>query len=134
PLMGHTGLTAVEPPFPVSERPSLRDHGFGQSASHTPAAKLRAKIKTLHLANSGFQFMQSHATGLLTLVFSQQQPAIRRGVVSRKSRKFLVEALKAQAEAERFSILAKKFTHLSNLARRFRLPQGKSGISHAVFP
>ena len=66
--------------------------------------------------------MQRNTTRQLTPVLGNQQPAIGRSIVSGKAGEFLLEALKAQAEAERFSVLEKKLTRLRDLGRRFCLP------------
>ena len=131
------GITGSTVSRRIFRYPIVRASAITASASarpDPPATKLRAKIEALHLADSGFEFVQRDATRQFASVFSQQQAAVRRGVISRKARKFLVETLKAQAEAERFSILEKKLTSLSHLGRRLRLLQSKSGIGHAIIP
>jgi hypothetical protein len=49
--------------------------------------------------------MERNAAGELAFIFHQQQAALRRSVVTRKSGKFLVEVLKAEAEAQGLRVL-----------------------------
>jgi hypothetical protein len=44
---------------------------------------------------------------------------VGRCIVARKSGKFFIEVLKAQAEAERLRVFEKEFAGLSELGRRF---------------
>ena len=81
-----------------------------RSASDAPqpfAAKFRAQVQTLHLADAVFKFMQRNASGELAIVFGQQQPSLGRSVVAGKSGQFLIEILKAQAEAQGLRVLEK---------------------------
>ncbi len=78
--------------------------------------------------------MQGDATGQLAPVLRYKKPPVGRGIVTRKACQFLIEALKAQTEAERLCIFEKKFAGLFDLYRRFRLRHGEPGISHAFIP
>lgn len=130
--VGHDWLDGVESHFPVSDCPSFGDQGFRQRAPCASTAKLWTKIEALHLANSRFQFVQRHTACQCAAIFRDQQPAFRRRIISRKAGKFLIETLKAQAEAERVCILEEKLACLSDLGRRLRLVESESGISHAI--
>ena len=72
---------------------------------------------------SVFQFVQRHASGELVLVFGQQQSAVRRDVVARKIRQFLIEVLEAEAEAERSRVFEEKFAGLRDLRGRLGLQE-----------
>ena len=115
--LGITGSTVSRRIFRYPIAAGLRDHGFRQRASHASAAKLRTKIKPLHLADFRVQFVQRDTTSQLAAILRQQQPAGRRGVIPGKPGKFLIETLKAQTEAERLRVLEKKLTGLINLAQ-----------------
>jgi hypothetical protein len=69
--------------------------------------------------------MQSNTTSGLAVVSCENQPTARRGVVSGKAGEFLIEALKAQAEAERLSIFKEELADLRYLGRRFCLLKNK---------
>ena len=62
--------------------------------------------------------MQRDATRQLISILRQQQPAVRRGIISRKPGELFVEALKAETEAKRLRILEEEPTRLGHLGRR----------------
>jgi len=78
--------------------------------------------------------MQRDAACQLASIFCYEKPAAGWGVVSGEACEFLIEILKAQTEAERFSILDEKFTGPFNLLRRLHLRHGKSGVAHDLLP
>ncbi|SPE24501.1 hypothetical protein SBA7_1030018 [Candidatus Sulfotelmatobacter sp. SbA7] len=70
--------------------------------------------------------MQGHTASQLTLEFSQQKTATGRRVVAGQSCKFLIEVLKAEAEAQRLGVFEKKFAGLGDLGRSRRLQKYKT--------
>lgn len=76
--------------------------------------------------------MQRDAARKLTLGFRQQQPPIRRNVLSRQIRQLFVEILKAKAEAQRLRVLQKQLPRLLDLRRRFRWNDMESGCLHPI--
>ena len=78
--------------------------------------------------------MQRDATRALISILCQQQPALRRGIISRKPSELFVEALKAETKAERLSILEEELTCLGNLGRRISLQDERSQIPIPSYP
>jgi hypothetical protein len=78
---------------------------------------LRTEIESFNLTDYRLQQVQRNAAGQLVPILSQQKAPVGRSIISGETDEFLVEALKAQTEAERLCVLKKKFACLFNLRR-----------------
>jgi hypothetical protein len=76
------------------------------------AAIARPHVKPLHLADTGFEFAQRNASGGVVCGSGKQQSPARRAVGARKVFQLLIEALEAQAEAERTAIFEEEAANL----------------------
>ena len=95
----HHGFDCIKAHAVVADLAGFGADAVSEDAAQPFAAELWTKIKALHLADVGFEFVQGDAGGELPVVLSEQEAAFRRGVVSWKTFKFLVEILEAEAEA-----------------------------------
>ncbi|PYV47669.1 MAG: hypothetical protein DMG92_15800, partial [Acidobacteria bacterium] len=68
-----------------------------------------------HFADLGAKFVQGNTACGVALMRGEQQTAVGRGIVSGERCEFLVETLKAEAEAERLSVFEKELAGLGNL-------------------
>ncbi len=123
----HDGLDRIQAHAPVANVAGFVDDGLREYATQAPATKLRTKIKALHLTDSWLQRVERHTSRQLALIFRQQQAAVWRRVIARKSGKFFVEALKAEAETERLRVFEEKLPYFFDLRWRLRLYQTKTG-------
>src|SRR5579864_5899211 len=76
--------------------------------------------------------MKRDASSNLAFVLRNQQTSVGRRIVSRQSRQLLIEALEAQAEAQRLCVFQKKLAHLCNLRWRGSLRHAKSSNAVAL--
>jgi len=65
--------------------------------------------------------MESNASGQLGFILCQQKAAVGRGVVAGEAIEFLVEVLKAEAEAEGLRVFEEEFAGFGDLRWRCRL-------------
>ena len=103
---------------------------FGERAAQSFAAKLRAQVEALHFADAGLKFVQGDAACELPFVRCQQKAAFGRSVVAGKAGEFLVEVLKAEAEAEGLRVFEEEFAGLGDLGRRFGLRRTSNALYH----
>jgi len=108
----HSGLHfvcyRVETHELVADEAGLGDDGFGEAAAEFQPAKFGTNVEALHFADAGLKRTKGHASGGLAIDFGEQQASARGRVLAGKRGVFLVEALEAEAEAERLSVLDEK--------------------------
>src|SRR5271168_555979 len=105
----HHRFDGVEANALVADLTGLGDDALRQRAPQPLAAKLWTQKKPLHFANARVQLMQRNAACELTVTLYEQQAALWWSVVAGESGKFLVEVLKAEAEAQGLRVLEKQF-------------------------
>src|ERR1700688_3572661 len=79
----HDWLNGVKAHALITDLVRFGDDAIGQDASQALAAKPRAQVKALHLADAWLQFVERADAGELTVVSCEQKAALRRGVVTR---------------------------------------------------
>src|SRR5215471_13545168 len=89
----------------VAEGARLADHGLGQATPQALAARRRADVEALHLAEAAAQGPQGHATGRLHSVGREEETTRRRRVGPRQRRDLLGEALERELDAQRGFVL-----------------------------
>src|SRR5581483_9109830 len=94
----------------IADQLGFVQDGFRQPSPQPEPTKFGPNIQSLHFADTRFEWTQRHASGGFVIDFGQQQASARRSVLPRQTRVFLVEALEAQAEAERLSVFDEQLT------------------------
>src|SRR5438270_1764915 len=105
--ISHDRLNRVETHAPVADLAGFGDDAVCDNPAQALAAELRAQIKALHLADVWLEFVQRDTPHDFTFILGQKQPPVWRSIVTRKTGKFSIEILEAEAEPKRFCILEK---------------------------
>src|SRR5271167_2290865 len=117
----HYRFDGVEAHALVAHLAGFRNDAVRERTAQALATKRGTQVEALHFTDSGFEFMESNASGQLGFILCQQKAAVGRGVVAGEAIEFLVEVLKAEAEAEGLRVFEEEFAGFGDLRWRCRL-------------
>jgi hypothetical protein len=113
--------------IPTSGGPSSLDDGRGELAPEPPADECGADVEALHLAGTAVERPERHASGHDTVDPREQELSQRWSVGAGKSGKLFVEALEAEAEAERCAVLDEEGADLADVGVGRGVPDEDGG-------